>query len=134
MEIKIEVCIEVKRGRVKLSALKAGKGFVVLITGGEKPHIGAIAVAIPRPSLSNPQHYSATSSVFTLTGHKDDEIARRASEKIAKESKEVTVVIAGLHIQEAKPSEINQLVRNSNIVVKRFLKFLEENDKLDSAI
>jgi hypothetical protein len=38
-----------------LFALKTFEGLIILATGGEKPHVGAVAIAIPRPSLKNPK-------------------------------------------------------------------------------
>ena len=63
--------------RVEARGILIGNELMVAIYGGTAPHIGAIAIAIPRPSLQDPNTTSATSSVFTLVGHKDDVIARR---------------------------------------------------------
>lgn len=54
-----------------------GQDLLVAISGGEKPHIGAVSVAQPRPSLKDPKHTSATASVICLIGHKEDEIAKK---------------------------------------------------------
>ena len=39
--------------KVKISALLVGDDLVVIVRGGEEPHVGAVAVSIPRPSLAN---------------------------------------------------------------------------------
>ena len=35
--------------KVRVVAIKSGEDLTVIISGGEKPHIGAMAVSIPRP-------------------------------------------------------------------------------------
>ena len=39
------------RTRVRLQLTAAGEDWQVLLTGGERPHIGAVVLAVPRPSL-----------------------------------------------------------------------------------
>ena len=60
-----------------------GQDVLVAIWGGEKPHIGAVSVAQPRPSLKYPEVMSATASVICLPGHKENELAKAASEILA---------------------------------------------------
>ena len=111
----------VGNGRYKITSFgfATQEGFIVLILGGEKPHVGAVAVAIPRPSLKNSSKISSTSSVFTITGHKDDYIARPAAEKLARRLGEVVVAVAGVHVDNASKEDIKILMRNSIEAVKR---------------
>ncbi|MGD8524504.1 MAG: hypothetical protein PVF56_25390, partial [Desulfobacterales bacterium] len=53
-----------------------GPDLLVAIWGGEKPHIGAVAMAQPRPSLKDPEVTSSTASVFSYVGHKEDDLAK----------------------------------------------------------
>lgn len=62
--------------KVKLEAITSGEDLTVIIYGGEKPHIGALAIAIPRPSLKNLRKVSTSTSVFTLVGRKEDDLAK----------------------------------------------------------
>ncbi|MEM3514506.1 MAG: hypothetical protein QW495_04180, partial [Candidatus Hadarchaeum sp.] len=63
--MKTHLRISAGRGKhkVQLALLLAGKDLVVAIFGGNYPHVGAVAVAVPRPSLKNPNKLSATSSI-----------------------------------------------------------------------
>lgn len=70
---------------------------VIVVLGGGRDHIGAIGLAIPRPSLEDPKGISATTSVLTMLGHKDDEPAKYVGEKIAAATKRNIAVIAGVH-------------------------------------
>ena len=58
-----------------------GEDLVLTLSGGEKPHIGCVVQAVPRPSLSGDGTISVTSSVINLTGHKDEFLCRRLAEK-----------------------------------------------------
>ncbi|MEM2890685.1 MAG: hypothetical protein QW358_05060 [Candidatus Hadarchaeum sp.] len=111
--------------KVKLALLLAGKDLVAVISGGNYPHVGAVAVAIPRPSLKNPNKMSATSSTFTLIGHKDDGIAKTASEELARELNRVVVASAGIHLNNASEADIQKLVQNARQAVKKAITILK---------
>jgi len=114
--------------KVDLMLRLVGRDVAAIISGGNRPHIGAVAVAIPRPSLKDPSKLSSTSSVFTLVGHKDDEVARMASEALASKLSRVAVVSAGIHLDKATESDIRKLVRNANSAVKNAIKILKSRD------
>ena len=61
---------------IRAEALWIGPDLLVYIWGGEAPHIGAVAMAQPRPSLADPAKTSSTASVFTYVGHKEDALAK----------------------------------------------------------
>ena len=115
----IEIIEGKDKYKVKLTALFSGKELTVIISGGEKPHIGAIAVSIPRPSLEDSNKVSASTSVFTLVGHKEDELSKQIAENITKLTEKVTVMIMGLHIDKATPQDIKSLSQNAQKVVDK---------------
>jgi hypothetical protein len=82
-----EFMVGISKGKFKLHAhtQKMGQDLLVSIWGGTRPHIGAVGMAIPRPSLRDPKKWSATSSNFTFIGHKEDTIVKKISEKLAAE-------------------------------------------------
>jgi hypothetical protein len=83
--------------RIHAEVLFVGDDLVVSIWGGSKPHVGAVALSIPRPSLENPAKISSTSSVLTRLGHKEDEIVKKVAENISAALNKVVVVSAGIH-------------------------------------
>ncbi len=85
---------------------KLGEDLLISLWGGTKPHIGAVGMAEPRPSLKDPQKWSATSSNFTFPHHKEDLLVKRLSEKIASQCRAKVVVTAGFHWDNLKPREI----------------------------
>lgn len=115
----IEIVEGKDKFRVKLVTIKSGEDLTIVISGGEKPHIGAIAVSIPRHSLKDLNKVSASTSVFVLVGHKEDELSKQIAENITKITKKVTVVIAGLHIENATSQDIEYLIQNTQKVVDK---------------
>jgi len=98
-----------------------GDDVLVAIWGGEKPHIGAVAVAQPRPSLKDPAVTSSSASVICLVGHKEDELAKAAAEILAAALETQVVVTAGIHWDNLAPEAIQRIVRNSEILVDMIL-------------
>ena len=98
-----------------------GNDLLVAIWGGEKPHIGAVSVAQPRPSLKDPNVTSATASVFCFVGHKEDELAKATSEILAAAFNTQVVVTAGIHWDNISEEGIRKVIRNSEILVDLIL-------------
>src|SRR4030065_1962247 len=100
--------VEVSKGssRIYSSVQKIGPDLLVSIWGGTHPHIGAVAMAVPRPSLKDPKKMSATSSTFTFVGHKEDILAKKISEKIASQLKTNVIVTSGIHWDKLPPNKI----------------------------
>ena len=65
--------------RVEALCALAGPDLCLCLAGGESPHIGAAALAVPRESLRGGGEPSASASVLCVTGHKEDELARDAA-------------------------------------------------------
>jgi hypothetical protein len=103
-----EFMVSISKGEFKLHAhtQKIGQDLLVSIWGGTRPHIGAVGMAIPRPSLRDPKKWSATSSNFTFIGHKEDALVKGISEKLATELKRNVVVVAGIHWDDLTAQEI----------------------------
>ncbi len=101
------------RHRVWGTAFLSHGGLAVTLVGGEGPHIGAVAVSIPRPSRRDARRRSATTSVFTLVGHQEDEIARPLAAELARTLDRTTVVIAGVHIRCAGAADLARVFENA---------------------
>ena len=117
--------------KIILNTARSGKDLTVIVYGGEKPHIGAVAISIPRPSLKDPQKTSTSTSVITLVGHKEDDLAKNIAEEITRITKNITIAIVGLHIEKASLRDIEILILNTQKLVNR-LKYLLKENKFDN--
>jgi hypothetical protein len=101
--------------RLNLDArwLWAGEDLLLLVTGGQRPHLGAVAMATPRPSLADPETTSATASVFCYPGHKEDELAKALALRLAAALKVKVTVAAGAHWDGLGPEDIAQVRANA---------------------
>ena len=99
---------------------------VVELTGGDRPHIGAVALAQLRPSLKNPNEVSATTSVLTCLGHQEDDLARGMASRIAKQAKMNTVVICGIHLDEISEDEIRDVLTGAALLEDEVLRWIAE--------
>lgn len=66
--------VETHIGGVALTAevIHMGENLCVVVTGGDQPHMGCVALAVPHPGISNPGLPSATVSALNLPAHRDD--------------------------------------------------------------
>ncbi len=114
-------------GRYDLTAAvrRIGSDLLVAVWGGEKPHIGAVAVARPRPSLEDGARTSASASVFCFTGHKEDQLARAMALEIAANLNTPVVLTAGMHWDGLAPGGISAVKRNSRILAQAIIKRLQ---------
>lgn len=110
-----------ERNKVELFARLSPEAIIVLLQGGEKPHIGAVVLTIPHSCSADGKMFSCNSWTVPVLTHKDDEIAKPCAEKIAGITGKATVVIAGIHVQDARPEEISLFINNCNLLVQKLL-------------
>ena len=79
------------------------------------PHIGGVVQAVPREALTGDGSWSATSSVWNRTGHKDEVLCRMLAEKICCACRTVTVCTGGVHIDEITGEQIREIVDGKRI-------------------
>ncbi len=107
---------------VTLTATRQGADLCVSLSGGDSGHIGAVALAQPRPSLADPEKISASTSVITVCGHKEDRLACEVAEQIAQKINGIVTVSCGIHIDDASQNQIGQIVE----IVRRLVAELLE--------
>jgi len=119
-----EISLSAGEGKhqVCLHALFCGKDVSVCIFGGDVPHIGAVAVAVPRKSLTGDGSDSASASVICITGHKEDEMARLVALRLSSKWLCNVTVSAGVHIDDAKKEDISILSRNIEKLMENLIE------------
>jgi hypothetical protein len=120
--------VSISKGKFKLHAYtqRMGQDLLVSIWGGTRPHIGAVGMAIPRPSLRDPKKWSATSPNFTFIGHKEDALVKGISERLATELKRNVVVVAGIHWDGITAKEIEIIEDLTQKISDEILKKLKK--------
>ncbi len=120
----------VKEGRFRIEGEieEIGRDLFVSVRGGTKPHIGAIGMATPRPSLKDSRKWSATSSNFTFIGHKEDLLVKKISERLAAQLRRNVVVVAGIHWDGITSREIETIEGLTERLSVRILKKLKGTD------
>lgn len=98
------------KGIICLNAITVGSDLCVSVFGGDKPHIGAVALASPRVSLDDPSIPSSSASVMTISGHKEDLLARELSLVLSSQLKSVVSVSMGIHIEKATQEDIESII------------------------
>ena len=90
--------LEAERGRIKLrmTAQHLGEDLCVTLSGGDRPHIGAVALAGPR----------TPSSALCLPQHREGELAQRIASTLAAEFNVAVSVACGIHLDGILGNEI----------------------------
>lgn len=86
-----------------------GADILILVRGGDKPHIGSAVLAVPRKSLRD-ENLSCTSSVLNVAGHKDETICRYLAESFCRKYNAVTVCTGGFHCDNLTPAQIQEVI------------------------
>lgn len=96
--------------KIVISKSFLGDDLLIVVRGGDKPHIGTTVLAVPRSSLSGDGSVSTTSSVLNVSGHKDEMICRILAEKASKKYGVTAVCIGGFHIDDISAGQIEEVV------------------------
>jgi hypothetical protein len=111
---------------IDFTAVPMGNDLCVVIAGGEVPHLGAVAVAQARPSLKDDTKLSASTSVITLLGHKEDVIARNVAHGLAAKLNKNVAVCCGIHVDDITPDELSFI----EDAIKRFCESYSNTGEL----
>ncbi|HHU76400.1 MAG TPA: hypothetical protein GXZ24_05860 [Firmicutes bacterium] len=107
--------------QVEISARLVGDDLVAIVEGGELPHVGAVAVSIPRPSLADASEVSSSTSIFTFVGHKEDMLARTMAAGIASALQRNVVLTTGIHVDNIPAEGIEVVENNCRKVLEKLI-------------
>ncbi len=113
---------------IEAEAVRIGDDVLVYVWGGEIPHIGAVAAAQPRPSLADAADTSATASVLTYLGHKEDEVVKSMSEALSSALNRKVVVTAGIHWDGLEPADIKVIRGRVEEITGKLVRRLREKE------
>ena len=109
---------------IEAEAVRIGSDLLVAVWGGERPHIGAVAAASARASLADSAKWSATSSVLTYPGHKEDVVVKLVAEALSAALRTNVVVTAGMHWDGLSADAIASVVERCREIVDLLLEAL----------
>ena len=104
---------------------RMGDDCLVSLRGGDKAHVGSVAMAMPRPSLTGVGR-SATVSTLNRTGHKDDFLANPIAHEVAARMDCVAVCSAGVHVDDATSEQFKAIQAAVPEVIQRICTLFEE--------
>ncbi|MTI58639.1 MAG: hypothetical protein FH762_01400 [Firmicutes bacterium] len=90
---------------IEITAIPMGDDWNVSITGGERAHIGAVALAIPQ------MQGEIDVKVLTVEGHKEDQIVSFAAERLAAHFNVQIVVSCGIHRDNISKKDILNFIK-----------------------
>lgn len=90
---------------------------------GEGAHIGAIALAEPYRSS---KRSSASVSVLSAYGHKDETILREGALLLAKHLRVRVIVVGGVHLDNASYEDINLIIANAKLIFDKIIDYFKK--------
>ena len=97
-----------------------GRGLNAFVTGGTSPHVGGVALAVPR-DRSDGKGLTCDVSQLCVPGHKDVEAAALVAKALALGVHQVVCVTAGIHVDNASGDDIALLMQNALSAVEVYL-------------
>lgn len=90
------------------------QGLHVLLTGGQRTHVGAISTARP----------GQTAKTQCFPGHKDQFVSAPWAEKLAEKLGEPVTVVCGIHYDDATGEQIARILSCTDGMLKKLLNEL----------
>jgi hypothetical protein len=88
--------------RVSLKQVRVGSDLLLILTGGEQPHLGGVVLCEP-----------GKEALVIRRGTHNDHIVLTPLAKTACEKYQTTVVaVGGIHIEHASKEDIDQVIKN----------------------
>ncbi len=105
--------MEIEKNGIKIKAKlhEVGKDLLVVISGGDKPHIGACV-------MGNKDEVKITH----LKEHKDHIALNLIAEKLRKKSNKNICVLGGIHVENINKKQIKQVLKMSKEIAKKIRK------------
>jgi hypothetical protein len=113
------------RARVNVTVSSMGSDLVVRIYN-ENAHVGAVAVGD-----YDYEEESASVSVITRLGHKDDALAGEAAYLLSKSTRRPVCVIAGVHLDDITRAEIDRILANSKLAVNEIINVCNQQKRVN---
>jgi hypothetical protein len=87
---------------VELERQKIGENVLLILRGGEQPHIGSVIVCEPKKETK----------IVRLGSHKDYIVLEPLAVKACEKFNTTVVAVGGIHIEHASKEDIDRVIRN----------------------
>jgi hydrogenase maturation factor len=94
-----------------------GDDLHVVITGGEQPHVGAVAVG----SQSSDEPDGIRVALITVSGHKEDVVVEKVARRLSRQLGITVLVAAGMHWDEINKKGIAQVLEHTDHLTEKIL-------------
>ncbi len=111
---------------LSLTLTMAGEDASVCIFGGDRPHIGCTALAVPHPGISDRDKMSSTVSVINVAGHRDGLVAEYCAKKLSSERGCVVTVSCGIHYEKFDEDIKRELFEKLDILCEEISERLKK--------
>lgn len=107
-----------KRGRIELriTAQFLGRDLWVGLSGGDREHIGAVALASPVDGVLG---------TLVVPRHREEELARDVAARVSAHLQAVVCVACGIHVDGLQPGELEEILAMAKVLTDRLLERLE---------
>lgn len=97
--------------RVMAELVRIGKDILVILSGGDVPHIGAIAGGSESFDLQT----------ITFPDHKEDVVVNQMADAIRKVAKGNVCIIGGIHVDNISNNQIMLVVEMCKVLTERVI-------------
>jgi len=114
--------LDAHRGRIhlRMTALFMGPDLCVTLSGGDRPHIGAVALG----------QASLPPTVLTLPKHRETELARSLAAQLSSRLATTVCVACGIHLDNILEEEIREVLEMSEELTRDLSNALEKVTRL----
>lgn len=98
-----------------------GDDLCVAVTGGDRPHLGCAALAIPHSGITDPDLPSATVSTLNLPAHRDDALANGMAKTLSAALGQPVAVLCGVHFDQFSPEIASDARRAAEELCRQIL-------------
>lgn len=118
---RLPLTLERNRGRIRmqLQVLAMGEDLMVLLSGGDRPHLGAMAVSGTFKAEDGPFIAS-----LCMPGHMEEEISRNLSLRLSAALGVTVGVACGIHLDSISRAEIQDVLSMGSGMVDELLSRL----------
>lgn len=111
------IVLETAKGRLclRLTCLPMGEDLCVTLTGGDREHLGAVALARP----------GTAPEILAVPGHREADLASGIAFHLASRAERAVCVACGIHLDRITPAEIQDVLDLSRQLAEELIGCLD---------